>query len=655
MASHRAARPRHLRAAAGLLLGSSAALLLWGVGPTQRLAAQDVPEVSERGIPGWTLHYGGFRSLQDIAALSPEEAWGLDAIETSLAPGRQTQTAFVHVSQGIWRVERFVEEQRLRALDLAGPDMGLAVGDEGAAWRFDGRGWRDIGPAPTSGADLRVLDLFDETAGWAAGLGGTMLRWEAGNWQVEPLPAAAAAEEIVDLAAVGRERAWAITHRGLVLRRESTGWSVDETAPEVRNWLDLAFRDPEHGLVAGRKLIERRDGAWQEIGDPEVRYRSPVWLGDTALLLANDRPVLYRDGVFSAVDWQSGPLGNDLSLRVQRWLVPITPTEAWAFGSSNTVTRITADGRGAWHWPTIAKLETVDALPDGRGWAGGRALVHGMVGGDRSGPWTTLVPREPGTTVSDLDMVSPTEGWAVGRFEPPGDPLGVEGRMWRWDGEAWRDWPVNKLYRMRRVQMLSADEGWASGDNVVVRWDGQAWSQVPGAPPESAEGDLSVVRGGDDPLAFFGAKGYIFRLSGEDWQAWTMASADLIKAVAAPSADEAWALARTTLHHYDGETWRDVHLPLPSRAILADIETPRPGEAWLLTEPPGLWHWEGGRWTEHDLAPLGRLSTPFRLRALRLEETGPASEVWLVGEPAMVARYSLNPVSSRIQLPWLGR
>jgi hypothetical protein len=646
---------RRLAPSLGLLGCVLLALALAGTHVSSAQEASGPEDASDRGIPRWTLHFGGFRSLQDLSALPGGEAWGIDAIETSLAPGRQTQTAFVHVHQGIWRAARFVEGQRLRALDLTGPSFGLAVGDEGAAWRFDGQRWRDIGPAPSQGEDLGSIDMVDATTGWATGRGGTILRWDGQDWQPEAAPFEIDGSEIVEVAAFGGGQAWAITRAGHVLRRDERGWSVDSAAPESRGWQNMAFRTAEHGILAGRSLFELRDGAWRPIGEPDVRYRSPVWLGETALLLADDRPVRYRDGVFSPVEWMPGPLGDNLGLRVQRWLKAVSPTEAWAFGAANSVTRVPLAGEGAWLWPAIDELETVDALPEGLGWAGGATLTHGLVGGGLTGAWANLVPQAPGTTISDVDLLSLDEGWAVGRFVPPGDPLGAEGRMWRWDGEAWRDHPINKLWGMRRVQMLSESEGWASGDNVVVRWDGERWNQVAGAPPEAAQGDLSVVRGGEQPLGFFGAQGKVFRLSGDTWDMWTLPVAELVQAVAAPAADEAWALTRTRLYRFDGQDWTDVTPRMSPLSVLSDAEALGPANLWLLTEPSGLLHWDGTRWTEHDLAPLGYLSTPFRLRALRLAPEGPSTDIWLVGEPAMVARYHLSPVFTRIALPWLSR
>ncbi len=629
------------------------AAVLFGLVAPRGAALGALPPVAEHGLPTWTVHYGGFRSLQDLVAVSPEEAWGLDAIEVSLAPGRQQQTAFVHVKDGVWRAVSFVSGLRLRALDLSGPGHGIAVGEDGKQWGFDGREWNDAGTIGDE--DLLDIDLWSAEAGWAVGEIASIYRWDGTFWSKETLPRAVGASRILSVSAVSPTEAWAATANGQLLHRTAQGWTIDESAPETRSWEDVSFLTPNHGLAAGRVLAEYRDGTWREIGSVDVRYRSLAWLGDTAVVLGNDRPLRVRDGALETVGFEAGPLGEDLGGLVYRWLSAVSPTEAWVFGPGTTVTSAPSSGPGAWVWPPVKQLTTVDAVVEGQGWAGGIAIRDGFVGGDIEGAWTRSLAQEPGTIVEDIDLLSPESGWAVGQFAPPGDPLGAEGRMWRWQGETWTPYPINKLWRMTRIQMLSEDEGWASGDNVIVRWDGAEWSQVGGAPPEAAHGDFSIVRGGDEALGFFGGDGLVFRMTGDVWQSWSFNVAELIHAVTAPEEDEAWALSRNTLYRYDGASWVDATPRLPRGTILADIDAAGPNDVWLLTEPPELRHWNGARWITHDLSPLGHLSTPFRLRALRLEEDSPATDIWLAGEPPMVARFHLSKVVSTLSLPWLTR
>jgi hypothetical protein len=71
---------------------------------------------------------------------------------------------------------------------------------------------------------------------------------------------------------------------------------------------------------------------------------------------------------------------------------------------------------------------------------------------------------------NDIDMVSATDGWAVG----------FQGNIFRWDGNTWTEVDSPVTTSLNSIDMVSATNGWAVGANgVILKWNGNTWSQAP--------------------------------------------------------------------------------------------------------------------------------------------------------------------------------
>ncbi len=79
-------------------------------------------------------------------------------------------------------------------------------------------------------------------------------------------------------------------------------------------------------------------------------------------------------------------------------------------------------------------------------------------------------PEIVGTcTVWSVDMVSSSDGWAVGDG----------GIIIRWNGTSWNSLTSPTTKHLFSVSMVNATDGWAVGsDGCIIHWNGTSWSNV---------------------------------------------------------------------------------------------------------------------------------------------------------------------------------
>ena len=101
-------------------------------------------------------------------------------------------------------------------------------------------------------------------------------------------------------------------------------------------------------------------------------------------------------------------------------------------------------------------------------------------------------PDPCNTWLLSVDMLSGSEGWAVGQH----------GTTLRWTGSDWIKITSPVTDTLRAVSMVAADDGWAVGSDVpdvsvILHWDGTDWTQVssPTTQPLSHVDMLSATDG----------------------------------------------------------------------------------------------------------------------------------------------------------------
>ncbi len=187
----------------------------------------------------------------------------------------------------------------------------------------------------------------------------------------------------------------------------------------------------------------------------------------------------------------------------------LSTTEGWAVGNAGgggggctNNARILRWFTGAWNCvasPSNQNLNAVYALASNDAWAvgnrgggGGGACTNNRA---RIVHWNgaawSCVASPTASHLYALDMISSTDGWAVGQR------LGAGTNAWnlvRWNGTTWSAVAVNTpgtgAQDLYAIDCVTTNDCWTTGNaGIVLHWDGAAWSRV------NVAGVVQVLRG----------------------------------------------------------------------------------------------------------------------------------------------------------------
>ena len=297
--------------------------------------------------------------------------------------------------------------------------------------------------------------------------------------------------------------------------------------------------------------------------------------------------------------------------------------EGWAVGSGGAI--IHWDGKS---WknvssPTSLSLVSVDMVSSSEGYA---------IALNEVSPSTESVIQWDGTKWSEVttpqgyfnsvDIVNSTDGWAVGNG----------GVIIRWNGTGWNrienemtyqtqfpDVVVNETLRfpLESVDMISATEGWAVGHRaVIIRWNGTNWSRENGPEFMGNKWLWSVDMVSSTEGWAVGSGGDIRRWDGASWkffesQAWGhMFSVDMI------SSTDGWAVGSDgCVIRWNGTSWNKITSPTSSWLSAIDMVSPTDG--WIAATDGNIYRWQ-------QVTPFDPMAYPTIIAALLL-----VMAVWL--------------------------
>jgi len=185
--------------------------------------------------------------------------------------------------------------------------------------------------------------------------------------------------------------------------------------------------------------------------------------------------------------------------------------------------------------PTHLGLEGVSMASQQAGWAVGDGVLLRY----SDGSWSVAATTRPAQFLYDIDMVSPTDGWAVGS-----DIL-------HYLNGTWAKVPSPTTDLIVAVKMISASEGWAAAGDKLLHYDGQRW-----------------------------------RLH--------TALSDAVKELDGLAPNDVWAKGKD-IYHYDGQTWSQVSLPGSAKPTA--IQALAPGGV-LAAAGHTLYRYQNGGWSE---------------------------------------------------------
>lgn len=326
--------------------------------------------------------------------------------------------------------------------------------------------------------------------------------------------------------------------------------------------------------------------------------------------------------------WAVGHYGNVVRPRalIEHWngtewhRVPLSPaggwldsvaatstTDVWAVGYAGGKPLVLHfDGRA---WQRVANpavprgvLADITAISPGDMWAVGEADTRMLIEHWNGASWTRVSSPSPKTLagLSGVSATSANDVWAVG-FSGVGGTV-----ILHWNGTAWTRVPSPGGHSMlNRVAAISASDAWATGSTgrgiLILHWNGNAWHRVPG-PAAGRAAALVGVSGTSARNAW--AVGATSNVIGGAAHTTGWAAIAGRRQVA-PAVRQAPANEPLILH-WNGTSWRRVHVPLPRRGgqlvgvfAASDRSALAVGCTRFFAEPtarPLSLRWNGAAW-----------------------------------------------------------
>jgi hypothetical protein len=274
------------------------------------------------------------------------------------------------------------------------------------------------------------------------------------------------------------------------------GWLVgpsgeDPPLPQSFDWyavpssttadlFDIDMTGPDNGWIAtGNGSLLHWDGhQWQPVvGLPGVKLTAISVISETLGWAVGDTMLSWDGSLWSPYDYPLNKYLSDVQM--------LSSHQAWAVGyagrilrwdGSNWSTRLSTHGE----W-----IRGVDGLADDDMWAvygtsDSQDLYGGIIHWDGL-LWSDVLTHT--TSLRAIDMLSTTQGWAVG----------FNRQIYAWDGMSWSVAPSqipSSGGTLWAVSAISAEDAWAAGaDGLLAHWDGVSWEVAPG-PPEAGLGKI---------------------------------------------------------------------------------------------------------------------------------------------------------------------
>jgi hypothetical protein len=317
----------------------------------------------------------------------------------------------------------------------------------------------------------------------------------------------------------------------------------------------------------------------------------------------------------------------------------------------------------------------------GRGWpvlaCSTAVLCTGSVASAQAAPLTPAVTARsvtasrpgarlatnPGETLRDVTAISSSDAWIVGD-----DSTSTTGRsvVIHWNGSAWSPVPIPSPSANFADAIAGTSGGtvWAAGDHcaracpnqasLILRWNGTGWTRMPSPNPDptshangydaisasSASDAWAVGTSSDAALQIY--QPLIAHWNGTAWSRSAAPKSDSsaqLRAVTAPSADDAWILGGTCdngcplILHWNGTAWANVTAPT-DLSLLGITATPG-GDAWaagyVCVDSCGgmatvIYRWNGTKWVRSASPNPGTSDVLFGVNAVS------ADDAWAVGD-----------------------
>jgi photosystem II stability/assembly factor-like uncharacterized protein len=241
-------------------------------------------------------------------------------------------------------------------------------------------------------------------------------------------------------------------------------------------------------------------------------------------------------------------------------------------------------------WESIHMLSPTDGWAVGRaGNADDRYPTGGIIAHFDGSKWQQ-VNSPSDWSLTSLYMVSSTEGWAVG----------ARGSIIRFDGHSWESVNSPTQETLTSVHMVSPSEGWAVGTSgTILHYTNGVWTEID-SPVTTTLTSISMISSTEGWAVGSGisydSAPTILQYSDNIWEIHVPQFDGPLWGIDMVSSDEGWAFGSRGLVHYDGESWQIENQGI-APGMLQDIQMLSPGTGWAVGLY-GKFHLTGGQWQQ---------------------------------------------------------
>lgn len=212
----------------------------------------------------------------------------------------------------------------------------------------------------------------------------------------------------------------------------------------------------------------------------------------------------------------------------------------------------------------------------------------------KDGNWTLVSLPITDYYFYGMSVLSPNEIWTVGssEFHPT--------VVYRFQNGQWENLPSERLreYELREVSMVSPTEGWAVGRHytrsAILHYVDGDWLRV----GDEEWDDYNTIQMLSDTDGWIGGR-YLLHYNGEEWTVAYKPEYTGIVDLQMLSSDVGWAITCETALHYTNGTWTEKNLP--NKSCLSGISMLSDEEGWASTGDPygsgEIFHYKNGEWT----------------------------------------------------------
>ena len=312
-------------------------------------------------------------------------------------------------------------------------------------------------------------------------------------------------------------------------------------------------------------------------------------------------------------------------------------SDGWAVGNDGAIARWNGTSWAKVDAPTNNYFRCVSFPASGWGWSAADKYGVGYFVAYTGSSWD-LRPTDGtqmfSTTVYDMEVLSDADGFAVGEGLSGSTMVGTAYRL---SGHTWGVMAVPTVPSLQGLDMLSASDGWACGDDgTLLHWNGTEWSSTTSPTGEDLHG-ITMVASND--VWAVGDAGVLLHWDGSAWSSVASPTLRDLYDVAFVWAQHGWAVGDSgAILHWDGASWTDWTRPAVDRLESVDMTPATFGrDGWAVGNGRTVLHWDGSTWQQVE----GAMSSHYDISAVS------RNDVWAVGPGMYHAHWTGSGWSSQ--------